>query len=380
MKKIIHLGFFKLAAAFMALVIVFSSCTSPYDSYSGSNNNNETGQPDVREPVFPYGDTVAGQLLWIQNYGTAGGYYIVRAYLADEIIDKTHVIGYGRRHNITVRILGQGIGRTLSLGGPIGAMFLVEQPEGNVTLVLENITLMGHSNNTSALVEVNRGGALEMRAYSVITGNTLSSIAISSSLSAGIYVRFGTITMRDNARIHNNHGNRIGGVALSWNSILTMRDNASIKYNHSGPFGSAGGVSAASGQVFMYDNAAIHGNTADSGTGGIVLQNASLNMLGNNVRISGNSGGFSGGVTVSWFGDSMLNISGGTIFGSVASPELVNTGTVAALNNLGVARVVSYTASPIGHGTFVPSTVIPSLIPSTSNTITVRDNGTYAAW
>ena len=373
--------FLTIICSAMTLAIVLTSCRNPYsndDVYS-----NENGTPPPREPVYAEGHTVAAQLAWVQTFGQTGGYYLVTAHLANEVIYATQVIRYGNRQNITVRILGQNSGRTLSLNGPIGSMFLVEKPAGSVTLILENITLVGYPNNRiNALVEVNEGGTLEMRTGSVITGNMHDPAIVSLDFQpAGVEVTGGTFTMRGTARIHNNHGRRSGAVSLDY-SILIMKDDALIAGNSAGETG--GGISISRASVFMYNDAAIIGNHAAIYGGGVVV-GGSLNMHGNSVRISDNTAASgAGGVLVSWFQGSTINISGGTIYGL---NEPLYTNTIAAGNGAalrtdgGIVRVVNYTAcSSGGRGTIVPSSTITTFIPTTDNTIRVRNNGTYASW
>ena len=386
MKKLMF--FLTFIAAAIAIAIFLTACNNIDDDYlNGSNNNNQHAPGTI--PDKPIYGTVVEQLAWIQEFGASGGYYIVRAHLPNEIISATQYIRYRNRQNITVRIVGQGQGRTLSLGGRIGPMFIVEQPESNVTLILENITLVGYINNRNCSLIYVDVGALEMRTGAVITGNTHFSTNLIGASAGGVTINRGNFIMRGNARIHGNHGWWAGGVILGRNSTLTMLENARIDNNHSKSPG--GGIAADSSYIFMYDNALIHGNTAVAsgitGGGGVAISQSTLNMRSDNARISGNRVYFfpdiwgwiahGGGVNVA---NGTLYISGGTIYGSNAplglANEMIGGGIYTAMYRTafnGTARVVSYN----GAGSFIPESVNR---PATNNTISVSGNGAVVNW
>lgn len=382
---------------FLALAIILTSCSNPASTDDSDNSYNTGGYTPVR-PAQPVNASVARQLAWVQAYGAAGGYYIIQAHLANETIYRTQVISYGNRTNITVRILGQGSGRTLSLVGPLGPMFKVEKPHpaGNsiVTLVLENITLVGYNDNPNPLVTIGLGGALEMRTGSVITGNrhyfSLPWHIAYARAGGGVFVSHGVFTMRNNARIHSNKGIEGGGIHLVNNGTLIMRDSAEI-YNNNALRG--GGIAVAGGRVFMYDNAAIRGNSAEV-VGGVcvmsvwegIIPTSSLNMHGDGVHISDNNStsttaNIGSGIRLV---NAELNISGGTIHGVNAAPGLANWSNFWAsdsdalllmLNS--IARAGSYTPNPGGPGVFVHDG-IPRV--SSNNTITISGNGSSGVW
>jgi len=318
--KIMFLALILPVMAMMQAIFI-SSCSNPLAAENSNNIDGGTQQP-VHPPggnppdvffIQAQGDTVAAQLEWLQANAKSGGYYNVRAVLENEIITSTHTLSYEGRPNVTVRIRGESNGRQLSLGGPIGSMF--EVAENDVTLILENITLQGHLNNTFPLVFICLG-TLEMGRDSVITGNMTKSAS-----GGGIYSDRGVINMKDNARIYNNRGSTGGGIYL-YSSTVTMRDSATIDSNSTysnGGYGGGVSIGFESG-LYMYDNAAIRNNIAHYNGGGVHFngaENASLNMHGNNVQISGNSalGNYAkgGGVYIQICG--LINISGGVIHG-----------------------------------------------------------------
>ena len=291
---------------------------------SSPSDKSPEPQPAPPDDLFiqAQGNTVAEQLEWVQANAQSYGFYNVRAVLENEIITNSHLIFYENRTNVTVRIQGEGNGSLLSLDKPIGPMF--EVADNNVTLILQNITLRGHHNNSFPLVFVCLG-TLEMGNNSAITGNMTKSAS-----GGGIFADRGTVNMRENARIYNNRAISGGGIEL-YNSTVTMRDNATIDNNSTYSNGGHGGgvsIGYESG-LYMYDNAAIRNNIAHFNGGGVHLrsENSSLNMHGNNVQISGNSalGNFAkgGGVHIEMRG--FINISGGVIYGANAEPALANT-------------------------------------------------------
>jgi hypothetical protein len=114
-------------------------------------------------------------------------------------------------------------GRTVSLDSN-GPLFAVGS---GVALVLDNnITLRGWNYNTDALVRVNNGGALIMKAGSKINGD-----ANSSSSGGGVYVVGGTFTKQSGGIIYGSDANDAsqntamdGGHAVYVYSVSKRRD------------------------------------------------------------------------------------------------------------------------------------------------------------
>jgi hypothetical protein len=273
--------------------------------------------------------------------------------------------------NKTITLKGSGAERTISLSGN-GSLFTVGQ---DVTLVLDsNITLQGRSGNNTALVTVD-GGDLVMNYGSKVTGNDVfSSVTLIAGSGVDI-INNGSFIMNDgeisgNSFTTSRHDNNGGGVTLG-NGTFTM-DGGKITGNSASSAhscGVAGGVLISSG-TFTLNNGEITNNTA-SGTwfqcghgGGIVINSGFFIMNGGEIKnntansASSSSGGAGGGVmvggggTFSMYGGvishnsashphagggvfvispelaSMLfkkESTGGTIYGSNASAELMNT-------------------------------------------------------
>ena len=346
--KIRHFGLF-----FVVLAVILISCHVP--GAPGGDTFREAEQPETPEIPDNNENSVVNQLARLQQTALDNGDYYIDA-KSDETIYLTQLISFLGRQDITVTIQSYGkIRRVLSTGSDV-TMFQVQN--NNVRLILRNIILQGHIGNNNPMVIVNPDATLEMNNDSVIRGNSGHGVSVNGGVfymkgnasvtaistegvyanngssinmygdaqihhnSGGLFLEDSTLTMNENARVHNNQKN--GGVFLTGAAAgLFMHGDSLIQYNRI--FGTsgfnAGGVTAQQGSsIFMYGNARMHDNRnySISGGGGAVtlLSGASLNMHSDGVRIGGqnfsdNSGG--GGV---WMQDSILKISGGSISGN----------------------------------------------------------------
>jgi hypothetical protein len=118
--------------------------------------------------------------------------------------------------NITVTIRGNG--NEVQLSGN-GSLFTLGATSGSsLTLILQDITLRGRSDNNNSLVQVESGGTLETKAGSLITGNTNS-----DSSGGGVYVGDnGTFTMSGGVV----SGNSTSGVSVGDNGAFSMSGGA----------------------------------------------------------------------------------------------------------------------------------------------------------
>jgi hypothetical protein len=197
--------------------------------------------------------------------------------------------------NITIILRGNG--KTVQLGSSSsdnGSLFTLEANSGSsLSLELHDITLQGKSGNTASLVRVNSGGALVMKAGSLITGNT------KSSSGGGVYVSGGgTFDMS---------GGEVRGNTATANSV------------------NGGGVFVGASSSFTMSGGAVRGNTATvSGAvsgGGVYVIGGTFDMSGgavsdNTARTSSSSSSFGGGVCVS---GGTFTMSGGAVRGNTAT-------------------------------------------------------------
>ena len=341
----------------VAIAAFFMACSNP----AGPNGNRVdniqrpatpgggdegNGLPPTSGPGWlrAVGDDVLEQLEWLRDYSGIrnDGYYYVVAGDNERPIPGSHNLG-SVRESITVLIKSDDPAnrRTLQLAEGNGAMLNVGA--GN-TLMLQDINLQGLGINivqNFPLVNVSNG-VMEM-----------TNSEIKYNRARGVNVNNGKFTMGDGAVIRDNIGGSGGGVLLT-NSTFTMSGNARIVGNHSqgaagSRSGTGGGVHLSNSTLTMYDSAKISSNSTNGGSGmysgsggGVALLNNSvLNMHGNNAHISGNVAHNTSSNTASGGGvfidGSTLNISGGRIQGSSASPDFqanTATGSGAAVTRL----------------------------------------------
>jgi len=310
-----QIGFIAIAA-----VIGFSavSCGMEATSHYINNYNNNDTNPDSGDPLrvsveVPF--VVTDELSWAAAAGAikiAGDdkSYIINIMQDFELAGLSLTADTFSPSNITVTINGKDsdgndLYRTISLkAGTQGRLFKVGSKQ---TVVINNIGLIGHSNNNSELVYVDGGGAANVNndnAVFTMKGGSLVENNNGGSDGSVSVVR-GTFNMEDSAEVSNNTCNDgPGGVKIN-NGFFTMKGLSSV-YNNTST-NDAAGVRITSGAVFnMLESASINGNvtSADYGGGGgvAVTLSGTFNMKGNAV-IYNNSAGIGGGV--------YLNASGG---------------------------------------------------------------------
>ena len=203
-------------------------------------------------------------------------------------------------------------GHTLHLHNP-GVMFTVGR---GVTLVLENVALqgMGTIPNNNALVVVNSGGALEMRAGSRITGNNNTATGVNSG--GGVRVGVGgTFVMNDGEILDNQTAVQGGGV---FNHGTFTMNGGVISGNDTNSWG--GGVSNAIAAIFEMTGGTISGNSTGSQGGG-VRNSARFVMYGGVIsgNTSRNSATIDGGGGVHNATTSVFDMRGGEISGNTAN-------------------------------------------------------------
>jgi hypothetical protein len=245
----------------------------------------ETSKPLVTGTAVP-GSSLTEKLVWLQRGADSHNTYILEV-SADENI-ASHTLEFPNIINITIAIRGIGANRNVRLGSN-GTMFTVKS---NVTFILENnVTLHGHSQNTSPLVVVD-GGKFIMNAGTGIMGNSGGDgRGWGNSGGGGVHVGRGTFTM-NGGTVSDNTANSGGGIYVGSGTFAmnggaiggNTADNGGGVYVGSGTFTQTGGV--------------IQGNTVKASGGGVFLNGGTFNMRGGNIakNTAVNSGG---GVCVS---------------------------------------------------------------------------------
>ena len=324
----------------------------------------------------------ANKMAWLQINAQSGADYSIEIDNA-ETMEFQNLSYFGKTVSITIK--GRGGEKVVSLARSDGhPLFTVDS---GVTLTLdENITLQGpDSSNNAALVKVNSGGALVMKAGSKITGNGRPASAGEAPVSAGgVSVEnngnftldggeisgntstsgggvslssYATFTM-NSGKISGNNASIGGGVAVSTYATFTMNDGE-ISGNNITGYG--GGVSVSTNATFIMNGGKISGNNAGNtvahmgGFGGGVYVYNSATFIMNNGEISGNyTGGYGGGVNNS----GTFRIVTGTIYGSNEPTAILrNTsgdngddGTIMTANSS--AALYSKEHAPVERGTF----------------------------
>jgi hypothetical protein len=227
------------------------------------------------------GANLTEKLAWLNRSAESHNAYILEINADENIVPTT--LEYQGAINITIALRGAGENRTIRLRSH-GTMFTVKP---NVTFVLENnITLQGHSGNTSSSVRVD-GGTLKMRTGSAITGNLRS--VTGNTGGGGVYVSSKGAFEMTGGTVSGNSASSGGGV-----------------YVDDGTFTMTGGT--------------VSNNSASSG-GGVYVDsdNATFTMSGGSI--SGNSASMGGGVYVSWYihRGGTFTMTGGTVSGNTAN-------------------------------------------------------------
>ena len=226
------------------------------------------------------GGTLAYKLDWLQRSVESHNTYIVEVGANESIAPRT--LEYKGAINVTIILRGVGGNRIVRLSSH-GRMFTVN---ANVTLILDNnITLMGHNDNTGSMVYVDRG-VFKMNNGSTITGNIRTD---RNSGGGGVYVNNGTFEMTGGT-ITGNIANSGGGVYMSNNTTFTMT-GGTLSGNRS----SEGGGVYVRGTFTMRSGSIIGNSAAQNGGGVFILWGGTFAKTGgtitgyNSDQVNGNA-------------------------------------------------------------------------------------------
>jgi hypothetical protein len=215
--------------------------------------------------------------------------------------------------NRDIAIIIKGSGNEVQLGSA-GSLFTLGVDSGSsLKLVFQDLTFRGLGRNNVSLVRVDSGGALEMKAGSIITGNT------STSGGGGVYVADGGIfTMHGGAVSGNTSSYSGGGVYIADSGTFTMYGGAvSGNTSSSSSSSSGGGVNVYGGTFTMYGGT-VSGNTSSHGGGVYVADSGIFTMHGGAVSGNTSTSGGGGGVYVT--GPSgIFTMHDGTVSGNTAT-------------------------------------------------------------
>jgi len=265
-------------------ILLFAGCctTTIGDKNDIFDNGNGETIPDTplsiettSEGTILRGTRLGLKLAWLDRHVESHGIYILEVNANDNI--EPYTFQYSGAINVTIILRGDGVNRTIRLSKN-GTMFTVKP---SVTFILDNnVTLKGHSQNTSVLVNVD-GGILIMNTGATITGN--DNVASYNAYGGGVYMGNGTFEM-NGGTISNNNATNGSGVYVSSGTTFKMTSGTISNnkgcgvYVYSGTFTMSGGTISSNqkGGVYVYSgtftmsDGTISGNSASSG-GGVYL-------------------------------------------------------------------------------------------------------------
>jgi hypothetical protein len=206
-------------------------------------------------PVTPPGNTLAEQLTWVANQLGIGVTYDIMLN-NDENLGPTAITTRGKNTTIIIRSENPKKPRTVQLKGQ-GYLFTID---ANITLVLRDVVLKGHSENTKPVVYVSPATKLILDSGAKITGNTIKHCG-----GSGVRVDGSVLELNDGAEIR---GNSAGGIVVSDKGYVTIRGGL-ISENRSDGCG-GGGIDIEGGSTVNMSGGIISKNRGTYG-GGILI-------------------------------------------------------------------------------------------------------------
>jgi hypothetical protein len=265
--------------------------------------------------------------------------------------------------NKNITLILRGSGETVHLNGN-GSLFTLGAESGSsLTLVVQDITLEGKSNNTAPVVQVNSGGTLEVKVGSSLTGNTSNTsgggvlvdsggtlsmsggeisgntVSGGTSCGGGVYINGGTFTMSSGTISGNKTSSSVsgakyggGGVFVTNGGTFTM--SGGEVSNNTSAYDCGGVFVYGTGTTFEMSGGEVSSNSASQSGGGVYISGGgTLNMSGGEVSGNSVTNGNGGGV---YAREGTFTMSGGVIYGSEAeNGSKKNTGSGAALYTYG---------------------------------------------
>ena len=218
-------------------------------------------EKDMKVP----GESLTEKLAWLESNAESDKNYFLEVNANENIAPRT--LEYAGATNINIVIRGVGENHPAIRLSEHGTMFTIK-PE--VQLILENVTLMGHSQNIGPMINVD-GGRFWMRTGTNITGNEntgIQTIGIRRSDGGGVYVGSGTFVMSGGA-ITGNTAENGGGVYVAQDSSFGLY--AGIISGNTAKNGGGVYLYKASSMSYKKSIATITGNTAREYGGGLYV-------------------------------------------------------------------------------------------------------------
>jgi hypothetical protein len=227
------------------------------------------------------------------------------------------------------------------------------------TVIVNNVTLRGRSDNNTAVVNIQSGATFHMKGNASVTGNS------SNNSAGGVVVNGGNFIMQGNSTVSDNvHRDWIGtGGVLVNGGTFTMRDNASITRNEATQMWSAGGgVHVASGGNFIMEGGTISSNSSVSGGGVLVASGGSFTLLNGTITANtanGNGGGVHVGGLFNMVGG-MISVnraygSGGGVYVTGSATWIKTSGTISGSDAAPLGNVASTNRGHVAFREHSPS-------------------------
>ena len=382
-----NVNIFTFLILLLAVLGLTTTCAQPADNPQAADTN-------WGSSVVVPGTSLSKKLQWLSINAQSDGDYTV-VITANESIDPT-TLAYGEETNITIKLIGVGINRIISLKN-VGSMFTVET---GVTLILDGkIELQGRSDNIASLIRVNSRANLILNSGAKIIGNTFAPYA-DLSYAGGVSIFGGTFTM-NGGEISGNFsssssnwelGSSIsyaGGVHVERGLFIMnggkITSNSSFSFGLNSAFALGGGVSILFGGTFTMNGGEISGNTTSSdshGTPYIVAAYSRDGASGAGVYVSRGTFKMSGGKII----DNTINNTavgaGGGVYVTFGSTFIMSDGVIAGNSSRAGAGVFlregefNMTGGEISHN-FTLTTESPSNFYSRGGGVCVSYGGVF---
>jgi len=264
-------------------------------NYSLNPAGRSTPEPPVPAFVTVPGSTLTEKFNWIRNNAASNTKYLIEVNRNENIPPQELRLPSGR-NNVSITLRGVLGVHTINLSEN-GRLFNIRS---GITLVLENITLVGRINNSTHLIEVGSGGNLTMNTGSTVMGNTGGGLFVTSEGSCYMYA--GTIT--GNRGFNGDALGRAGYFGAVFNAGYFEMHGGTIFNNIGGTGGNGGNASSLgetgdragrggcggvtnTGRFIMFDGSITNNNGGAGGVGG-------RGGDGNNINGNGGAGGVGG--------------------------------------------------------------------------------------
>ncbi|GBU28022.1 hypothetical protein R84B8_01580 [Treponema sp. R8-4-B8] len=256
-------------------------------------------------------------LAWIKGNTANNTNYEIRLGENASLLPTEGQFNYPGKTGVNVSLIGTGAERTITLtNNAKGSLFEVGT---GVTFVLnQNVTLKGHSENTSELVKVSSGGTMIMKDGATVRDNVNTSAPTATSTFAGGILVIGTLIIDGGTVVENKTNDCGSGVCVTGTFTMnggSISNNKAIKINVNSDLGGPGGGVYVYGGTFTMNGGSISNNEAYGG-GGIYIDGSTFTMNGGSISNNEAYGG--GGIYID---KSTIIMNSGTVTGNKTTKD-----------------------------------------------------------